>query len=96
MSQDHVRTDRSYPLDAYEYLRTAAMSDWAWEYLRRNPDYQSDALLQHDCGVVHQRLANGALLTRLHARHVRAEAWGLCCFRRSTTDSRAGPSRLAA
>ena len=44
MSQDHVRTDRSYPLDAYEYLRTAAMSDWAWEYLRRNPDYQSDAL----------------------------------------------------
>jgi hypothetical protein len=96
MSQDHVRTDRSYPLDAYEYLRTAATSDWAWEYLRRNPDYQSDALLQNGSGVVRQHLANGALLTRLHAHHLRAEAWGLCCFRRSTTDSRASPSRLAA
>ena len=96
MSQDHVGTDRSYPLDAYDYLRTGAMSDWAWEYLRRNPGYQSDALLDHGCGVVRRSLASGALFTRLQARDLRAEAWGLCCFRRSTTDSRASPSRLAA
>jgi len=78
MSRDRVPI---YALDAYEYLREAAMSDWAWEYLRRNPGYQSDAQLQQDGGVVRQRLANGVLFTRLHARQVCAEEWGLCCFR---------------
>ena len=68
-------------MQAYEHLRTAAMSDWAWEYLRRNPDYQADARLHHRRGVVRRRLAGGALLTRMRARHVRAERWGLCCFR---------------
>jgi hypothetical protein len=32
-------------LQAYEYLRTATKSDWAWEYLRRNFDYQANARL---------------------------------------------------
>ena len=96
MSQNDVGADRSSPLDAYEYLCTAAMPDWAWEYLRRNPDYQSDAWLHNDRDVVHRRLASGALFSRLQARHLRAEAWGLCCFRRSAADSSRSPSRLAA
>ncbi len=85
MSQDQVRTDRSYPLDAYEYLRTAAMSDWAWEYLRRNPAYQADACLYPRRGLVRRPLATGTIFTRMRSRHARAEAWGLCSFRRSKT-----------
>lgn len=68
-------------LMAYDYLRAATMPDWAWEYLRRNFDYQSSARLEHRRGVTRQRLAAGPRLTRLRARHARAEAWGLACFR---------------
>ena len=73
------------PLQAYEHLRTATMTDWAWEYLRRNPAYQAEARLHRRRGVVHRPFATGTVFTRMHARHVRAEAWGLCSFRRSNT-----------
>ena len=33
----HVRPQWPTSLEAYEYLRTAAMPEWAWEFLRRNP-----------------------------------------------------------
>jgi hypothetical protein len=68
-------------LQAYEYLRTAAKSDWAWEYLRRNAEYQASARLGHRRGVARQRLAAGPVLTRMRARHAGAETWGLACFR---------------
>jgi hypothetical protein len=68
-------------LQAYEYLCTATQSDWAWEYLRRNFDYQASARLGHRRGVRRQRLAAGPILTRLRARHTEAERWGLACFR---------------
>ena len=73
------------PLQAYEHLRTATMTDWAWEYLRRNRAYQAEARLHGRRGVVHRPFATGTVFTRMHARHVRAEAWGLCSFRRSNT-----------
>jgi Family of unknown function (DUF6499) len=68
-------------LDAYEYLRTAARPDWAWEYLRRNPGYQASMRVRPARGLTRVRLSAGAFLTRLRARHIHAEAWGLCCFR---------------
>jgi hypothetical protein len=68
-------------LQAYEYLCAATKSDWAWEYLRRNPDYQASARLGHRRGVARQHLAAGPILTRLRARHAGAERWGLACFR---------------
>lgn len=71
---------RAAALHDYEYLHAATMSDWAWEYLRRNCDYQASARLGHR-KVVRQRLAAGPLLTRLRARHLGAERWGLACFR---------------
>jgi hypothetical protein len=81
MSQSQLKPERPQSLDAYQHLRTAAMSEWAWEYLRRNPDYQADARLHHRRGAVRCRLSGGALLTRMRARHSRAERWGLCSFR---------------
>lgn len=68
-------------LHDYEYLRAATMPEWAWEYLRRNFDYQASARLGHRKGVVRQRLAAGSLLTRQRARHLGAERWALACFR---------------
>ncbi len=67
--------------NAYDYLSMAAKPDWAWECLRRNPAYQSEARLRHRKGLVRVRLTTGASLTRLRARLPHAEAWGLCCFR---------------
>ena len=81
MPQTQVTPAWPPSLQAYEYLRTATKSDWAWEYLRRNADYQPEARLHHRRGVVRQRLATGPVLTRMRARHLRAEKWGLCCFR---------------
>ena len=95
MQQIHVCPAWPKPLQDYEYLRTATMNDWGWEYLRRNFDYQADARLHHGRGVVRRPLAAGAVLTRMRARHVHAEAWGLCCFRRSEAPGRTGPSGLA-
>ncbi|RTL71434.1 MAG: DUF2285 domain-containing protein [Hyphomicrobiales bacterium] len=67
-------------LQAYEYMSGLARSDWAWEFLRRNPAFWSLARLRHTRGVVHVRLASGAILTRLRARQPNAEAWGLAAF----------------
>jgi hypothetical protein len=81
----HIQVTPVYPpsLQSYEYLRTASKSDWAWEYLRRNCDYQASARIGYRRGVARQRLAAGPVLTRLRARHAGAERWGLGCFRRS-------------
>ena len=83
MSKIALRVDPHAPpsLAAYEHLRGATKPDWAWEYLRRNPDYQASARLGHRTGVVRQHLVTGPVLTRLRARHTRAEPWGLACFR---------------
>jgi hypothetical protein len=81
MSQFCMTSKWPRTLQAYEHLRTAAMYEWAWEYLRRNLDYQADARLHCRRGFVRRRLVGGALLTRMRARHVGAERWGLCCFR---------------
>jgi transcriptional regulator len=77
----HVGRIRPPSLLAYEYLCGATKPDWAWEYLRRNVDYQASARLGHRKGVARRRLAAGPVLTRLRARHAGAEAWGLACFR---------------
>ena len=33
---------------AYQYVLTVPASCWAWEFLRRNSDYQADAAGQRD------------------------------------------------
>jgi hypothetical protein len=83
MSNDSLSVGPAWPasLQAYEYLRSAAMSDWAWEYLRRNFKYQARARLLYRKGLTRLRLNRGPLLTRMRARHAGAETWGLACFR---------------
>ena len=67
------------------------MSDWAWEFLRRNPAYRSDWR-----GSVPRRppvvtLRDGTRLLRLRRRYPRAERWGLFAFTDPASAAPAAP-----
>jgi Family of unknown function (DUF6499) len=74
MSQMALHIDPEGPPSpaAYEYLCTATMPDWAWEYLRRNFDYQASARLGHRRGVVRQRLSLQGRPSPSHHRGLRS------------------------
>lgn len=61
-------------------MGTQDSSDWAWQFLRRNPDYRSDwrAAVPRRLPVV--TLRDGTRLLRLRRRYPRAERWGLYAF----------------
>lgn len=67
----------------YEYLRTLPKNGWAWEFLRRNSDYQRDYRLSAAQCASYCRHRSGISLCRLRRRCRKAEVWGLCSFRRS-------------
>jgi hypothetical protein len=92
----HLRTGSTWQdsLQAYDYMRSLAKADWAWECLRRNLSYRSMARLHRQRGVTGVRLTAGPFLTRLRARQPHAEAWGLCCFCRPIVGRRPGPPSL--
>jgi hypothetical protein len=62
-------------------------SDWAWEFLRRNGDYQADWRAAMARSLPCVALRDGTRLLRLRRRYLRAERWGLYAF--------ADPSRPA-
>ncbi len=55
-------------------------SDWAWEFLRRNPDYGADWRSSVPRRLPHVTLKDGTRLLRLRRRFPRAEQWGLYAF----------------
>jgi hypothetical protein len=84
------------PTGAYDYLSLLSWRDWAWEGLRRNPAYQSEARARTLEGTVSTKLGGGALLTRMQEPTLPAEAWALWCFLRPNPHRIAGAARLAA
>jgi len=67
------------------------LTDWAWEYLRRNPDYQADwraAVPKHFPAIT---LCDGTTVLRLRRRYHSAERWGLQAFADPAQRARAGP-----
>lgn len=70
-------------LSDYDYVRLLTRSRVAWEYLRRNPDFGRDWHLSKPGQPIPVRLLNDTTLLRARRRFLRAEAWGLCTFRRS-------------
>jgi hypothetical protein len=68
-----------WPLDPgrYAYALNLCRSDLAWEFLRRNPDYQRDYRLSRRGAERPRRLAGGQYLTRLRRRSPRCQRWGL-------------------
>ena len=83
------------PLEAYNYLSGLAWRDWAWEALRRNQNYQAEAMARSSWGDASQQLEGGALLTRMREPVLPAEAWALCSFRRPHPYGPASASPLA-
>lgn len=54
--------------------------DWAWEFLRRNPDYIADWRSSGPKHLPCITLCDGTKLLRLRRRFLRAEKWGLHAF----------------
>jgi hypothetical protein len=67
-------------LDDYAYTRGLDHTGWAWEFLRRNEDYQRDFRINRAGHPVPIKHASGALVLRLRRRVLAAEEWGLHCF----------------
>lgn len=53
---------------------------WAWEGLRRNPDYRQAWYRRPRQGVSRIRLSSGTMLIRVRQRYPDAELFGLSCF----------------
>lgn len=66
-------------------------SDWAWEFLRRNPDYGADWRSSVPRRLPHVTLKDGTHLLRLRRRFPRAERWGLYAFADPSVAARQAP-----
>jgi hypothetical protein len=67
-------------------------SDWAWEFLRRNPDYRADWRASVPRRLSHVTLKDGTRLLRLRRRYPRAERWGLYAFADPSFPARRAPA----
>ncbi len=70
--------------DATAYLNRVQRAGFAWEFLRRNPDYRSDY------ENISRDLANGTM-TALEAASALTQRWGLSFRVRSTATKRSRP-----
>jgi hypothetical protein len=66
-------------------------SDWAWEFLRRNPDYGADWRSSVPRHLPHITLKDGTRLLRMRRRFPRAERWGLYAFADPSVVARQAP-----
>ena len=71
-----------WPLDvaAYDYAVDLCPSDVAWEFLRRNSDYQRDFRLQRRGDQRPRQLKSGQWMTRLRRAPANAGKWGVYSF----------------
>jgi hypothetical protein len=65
--------------------------DWAFEFLRRNPDYHADWRSSVPRHLPHIILKDGTRLLRLRRRFPRAERWGLYAFADPSFPARRAP-----
>jgi hypothetical protein len=65
--------------------------DWAWEFMRRNPDYRADWRSSVPRQLPHVTLKDGTRLLRLRRRFLRAERWGLYAFADASFPARRAP-----
>ncbi len=80
-----VSDDLSYDLAAYD------PSDWAWEFLRRNPDYRAAWRASVPRRLPLVTLKDGTALLRLRRRYPNAERWGLYAFADPSIPARQAP-----
>jgi Family of unknown function (DUF6499) len=66
---------------APQVYEDAAMSDWAWEYLRRNGDYRWTAE-KFAAPILKFEEQRSLPIFHTSAADEQASVWGLCSFRR--------------
>jgi hypothetical protein len=67
-------------VDDYAYTRGLDHTGWAWEFLRRNEDYQRDFRINRAGHPLPTKHISGAVVLRLRRRFLDAQKWGLHCF----------------
>jgi hypothetical protein len=65
--------------------------DWAWEFLRRNPDYVAAWRMSAQRRLPVATLNDGTRLLRLRRRYPQAERWGLYAFADPACSGRDAP-----
>jgi hypothetical protein len=93
LNRDLADTSRGLPRDIAISRGPASYdgSDWAWEFLRRNPDYSADWRSSVPRRLPHVTLKDGTRLLRLRRRFPRAEQWGLYAFADPSVVARQAP-----
>jgi hypothetical protein len=93
LNRDLADTSRGVPRDIAISCGPASYdpSDWAWEFLRRNPDYGADWRSSVPRHLPHIILKDGTRLLRLRRRFPRAERWGLYTFADPSVAARQAP-----
>ncbi len=67
-------------LSDYDYVRTLSKADCAWEFLRRNRDYQADYRASRVISTVTQTIENDIRIVRQSRDCPTAERWGCLTF----------------
>lgn len=73
-------TTSSGYLSKYEYAIGFRRRDWAWEFLRRNTAFLSDAYRHHGQVEIQPSCVPNSKLLRVHTRQNEARDWGLLFF----------------
>lgn len=61
-------------------MRTLPKTRWAWEFLRRNPDYENDYGRHMEGALTRKRAEDGLEFLKLKRAEPDAEKWGLLFF----------------
>ena len=64
----------------YACCKGLTKSEWAWEFLRRNPDYKRAFIVSRSRLSQIARLSNGTPVMRPKGCQADASKWGLACF----------------
>lgn len=83
MSRIGLRVGPAWPttLSSYNHLRTWSRPDFSWEVLRRNADYQADAIRTPPTACTERELPQGGRLIRLlEPTPARTDFWGVRPF----------------
>lgn len=84
-----VRQDDASGIAVEQHAYDSA--DWAWEFLRRNPDYRAQWRAAVPRHLPYLTLSDGTQLLRLRRRFPRAEQWGLYAFADPFRPARSAP-----
>lgn len=64
----------------YACCKGLTKSEWAWEFLRRNPEYKRSFIISRSRLTQIARLNNGTPVMRPRGCQAGASEWGLACF----------------